>query len=69
MMIIRRSWRVWVGVLIGLGCFGIVHSAHADNRLQLTVSIVPQKYFVERIGGSQVQVTVYGTARSRARKL
>jgi zinc transport system substrate-binding protein len=57
-MIMRRCWRVWVGVLGGLSCFGIVHSALADNCLQVTVSIVPQAYFVERIGGSQVQVTV-----------
>jgi len=57
-MIMRRCRRVWVGVLVGLSCFGIVRSALAENRLQVTVSIVPQAYFVERIGGSQVQVTV-----------
>ncbi len=57
-MIMRQTWWVLVGVLVVLGCFGTVHSVHADNRLQLTVSILPQAYFVEQIGGSQVQVTV-----------
>jgi zinc transport system substrate-binding protein len=57
-MTMRRFRWVWAGVLVVLGCFGTMHSAFADNRLQITVSIVPQRYFVERIGGDQVQVTV-----------
>jgi zinc transport system substrate-binding protein len=31
--------------------------AHADEPLHVTVSILPQKYFVEKIGGQQVLVT------------
>jgi zinc transport system substrate-binding protein len=36
----------------------IMPKAHADQPLQVTVSILPQKYFVEKIGGQQVAVTV-----------
>jgi zinc transport system substrate-binding protein len=57
-MTMRRRWWLWVGVLLGLACFGTMKSAYADKRLQVTVSIVPQQYFVEQIGGNQVQVTV-----------
>ncbi len=36
----------------------IMPEAYADQPLQVTVSILPQKYFVEKIGGQQVAVTV-----------
>jgi zinc transport system substrate-binding protein len=36
----------------------ILPGAHADKPPQVTVSILPQKYFVERIGGPQVAITV-----------
>jgi zinc transport system substrate-binding protein len=32
--------------------------AHADEPLHVTVSILPQKYFVEKIGGPQVAIVV-----------
>lgn len=54
----RRCLWIWVGVLMGLSCLGAVPSAYADEPLQVTVSIVPQQYFVERIGGSHVRVAV-----------
>jgi len=38
------------------GCSG--RAANDSNKLQITVSIVPQKYFVERIGGEHVEVNV-----------
>jgi zinc transport system substrate-binding protein len=44
-----------LGVFLGLTLFSTVH---ADESLQVTVSILPQKYFVEKIGGHQVAVTV-----------
>jgi zinc transport system substrate-binding protein len=53
----RHRWLL-VGLLVGMGCFGTIESAHADKRLQVTVSIVPQQYFVEQIGADQVEVTV-----------
>lgn len=39
-------------------CFGFSVSAHAEEALKVFVSILPLKYFVERIGGEQVEVTV-----------
>lgn len=44
-----------LGLIFGLTLFSAVH---ADEPLQVTVSIPPQKYFVEKIGGQQVAVTV-----------
>jgi zinc transport system substrate-binding protein len=36
----------------------LIPSAHAEQPLPVTVSILPQKYFVEKIGGQLVAVTV-----------
>jgi zinc transport system substrate-binding protein len=33
-------------------------SAFADNRITVTVSVLPQKYIVEAIGGERIEVTV-----------
>lgn len=45
------------GLLVAwIGCWS--PSAHAAGPLPVFVSILPQKYFVERIGGHQVQVSV-----------
>ncbi len=40
------------------GCGGDEEATSSDEALQVTVSILPQKYFVERIGGSYVDVNV-----------
>jgi zinc transport system substrate-binding protein len=53
-----ERWWVWVIVFWGLSFIGIIDSANADEGLQVTVSIVPQKYFVDRIGGDHIRVTV-----------
>ena len=47
-----------IGMIVGLVGWAILSSAHAAEPLQVTVSIQPQKYFVERIGGERVAVTV-----------
>jgi zinc transport system substrate-binding protein len=38
--------------------FSITSPALAGNPLKVTVSILPQKYFVERLGGDRVEVSV-----------
>lgn len=51
----------FVGIILFLGGLfgqGIFSAAHADGPLQVTVSILPQKHFVERIGGDCVAVSV-----------
>jgi zinc transport system substrate-binding protein len=47
-------------MLIGLLIWGTIGSAHAGakDRLEVTVSIVPQQYFLEKIGGDRVTVSV-----------
>jgi len=40
------------------GAPAVVGAAEAKGRLEVTVSILPQKYFVEKIGGDLVSVTV-----------
>ena len=57
-----RPFRVWFRslllgmLLVGVGCG---RSAEADgDRLLVCVSIPPQKYFVERVGGDAVEVVV-----------
>ncbi len=45
-------------MVAGLFGLAILSSAHAAEPLQVTVSIQPQKYFVEKIGGDRVTVTV-----------
>lgn len=59
----KTRWLILtVAVLISLaGCAPAPDSAPApleSNTLQVTVSIPPQKYFVERIGGERVTVNV-----------
>ena len=47
-------------VLIGLLIWGAIGSAHAGAKdgLSVTVSIVPQQYFLEKIGGDLVKASV-----------
>jgi len=40
------------------GCLAGPAASPADGKLAVTVSVVPQQYFVERIGGEHVAVTV-----------
>ena len=48
---------VVLGALFLAGC-GSDAAQPADAKLQITVSILPQTFFVERIGGEQVEVNV-----------
>jgi len=59
---VRRSFgSIMVALLVGTvllaGCSRGA-PGQASDRLQITVSIVPQRYFVERIGGEHVTVNV-----------
>jgi zinc transport system substrate-binding protein len=45
-------------VSVVTGCAGERRGADAGQALTVTVSVLPQKYFVERIGGEHVQVNV-----------
>ncbi|MGC8839411.1 MAG: metal ABC transporter solute-binding protein, Zn/Mn family [Anaerolineae bacterium] len=47
-----------VGTAAALGACAPATPAPAGGAVQVTVSIPPQKYFVERVGGEHVQVTV-----------
>jgi zinc transport system substrate-binding protein len=47
-----------IGMLAGLFGLAFLSAAQAGEPLQVTVSIQPQKYFVEKIGGDRVLVTV-----------
>jgi zinc transport system substrate-binding protein len=47
-----------MGILTVMLAPVIVPLVHADEPLQVTVSILPQKYFVEKVGGDRVAVTV-----------
>ena len=61
-MVTRRfyGWRqiglAVLGVGLMAGCGG--GAGRAEDAIQVTVSIPPQKYFVERIGGDRVRVEV-----------
>ena len=44
--------------LVMTGCSAEPRMSPADGKLAVTVSVVPQQYFVERIGGEHVAVTV-----------
>ncbi|MCJ7548924.1 MAG: zinc ABC transporter substrate-binding protein [Anaerolineae bacterium] len=44
--------------LVTAGCTAEPEAGPADGKLAVTVSVVPQQYFVERIGGEHVAVTV-----------
>jgi zinc transport system substrate-binding protein len=45
-------------LIIGPGLFGLPQHSRANEKISVTVSIPPQKYFVEAIGGPHVDVTV-----------
>lgn len=47
-----------MGASLSLGGCGPATPTPSESAVQVTVSILPQKYFVERIGGEHVQVTV-----------
>jgi len=44
--------------LVMAGCSAEPEASPADGKLAVTVSVVPQQYFVERIGGEHVAVAV-----------
>lgn len=46
------------GLLLFVLCLAALAPASAETRLGVAVSVLPQKYFVERIGGEHVHVTV-----------
>lgn len=57
----RRLWMtLLIGLLLGISLTGCGRSANPEStdRLQVTVSILPQRYFLERIGGKHVSVSV-----------
>lgn len=57
----RRLWMtLLIGLLLGISLTGCGRSANPEStdRLQVTVSILPQRYFLERIGGEHVSVSV-----------
>jgi zinc transport system substrate-binding protein len=59
-MLIRRGWGlaiVLVAGLVGAGCQASRPAPEA-SRLDITVSIPPQRYFVEKIGGDRIKVNV-----------
>ncbi len=51
------AWALALGGLLLVGC-GRPSSPGSADKLNITVSIVPQKYFVERIAGERVVVNV-----------
>jgi zinc transport system substrate-binding protein len=55
-------WAVWLGLSAVLAAFGLLAAAsaaeRASGRLEVFVSILPQAYFVERVGGENVVVHV-----------
>ena len=58
----QQGWRAaatWgaAGVLLAAGLLGGA-PVHAQAPLPVTVTLLPQRYFVERIGGPRVRVTV-----------
>ena len=55
--VIRESGMTRIGFLVSTLLFGLLHSVSAEP-LKVVVSILPQKYFVERIGGDAVEVEV-----------
>lgn len=52
-----KKWAA-TALFIGLGMLITVQSAGADEKISVFVSIPPQKYFVESIGGPHVDVSV-----------
>ncbi len=59
----RKVWVRWIGIalvlltMLGVACTRAPAANEADGVLQVMVSIVPQVYFVERIGGEHVSAT------------
>ncbi|MBN1888111.1 MAG: zinc ABC transporter substrate-binding protein [Thermoflexales bacterium] len=53
-----RQSGLLVCVLVVLGLAGCSPAAAPSDKLQVTVSVAPQQYFVERIGGEHVEVNV-----------
>ncbi|MFH1700333.1 MAG: zinc ABC transporter substrate-binding protein [Candidatus Zixiibacteriota bacterium] len=53
-------WRWLFPVVVGVTTFFINYEVQAqtNNKIQAFVSILPQKYFVERIGGEFIEVSV-----------
>jgi len=48
----------WIAFLLFLLSLSFLSPAFGGNPIKVTVSILPQKYFVERIGGDRVEVSV-----------
>lgn len=58
-MIMRRLKKLlFIGKITTLILFTFFNTARANDPLKVMVSIVPQKYFVEKIGGDLVHVSV-----------
>lgn len=59
---VRRFYVMAVALLVGTivlsGCRSSSHLAPTSDKLQIMVSIPPQKYFVERIGSDHITVSV-----------
>ena len=53
-----KQYRFTVAVLLGLSVIMSAAAQSSTDKVPVFVSIVPQKYFVERIGGDQVDVSV-----------
>ena len=49
-----------LALLLALSLAACAPAAPADGRLGVVVSIAPQRYFAERIGGEHVRVSVHG---------
>jgi len=45
-------------LLLSVGCGPVVATPESTSKIKITVSILPQQYFVERIGGQYVDVNV-----------
>jgi zinc transport system substrate-binding protein len=55
---VMKSFFCTIGMLTIMLVTMILPGARADEPLHVTVSILPQKYFVEKIGGPRVAITV-----------
>jgi zinc transport system substrate-binding protein len=53
-----RRWLFPLFIYVNISFLINVPGASADDRLRVFVSILPQQYFVEQIGGDQVDVSV-----------
>ncbi len=60
-MVRRNKWIVGIAmacVLVMSACGPKPVDTNSDGKLMVTVSILPQQFFVERIGGEHVAVNV-----------